>query len=194
MATTRLVELKDEKLMRRAAAGCRRSFEALVRRHVRRAVNIAYRYVQSAAIAEDIAQEAFLRLWRNRSSYRPDARFTTFLYRVIANLCISHHRSASRRPEVHVSPQDEDTTYFSLPSEVEEPLVGLERRELAEAVRAAVAALPGNQRMAFLLLRYQGLSYNEIAEVMDTSVQAVKSLLVRARARLRERLERYLGG
>lgn len=186
-------ELRDEELMEQVKAGSSTAFELLLCRHSKRAVNLAYRFVGDAALAEDIAQEAFLRVWRNRHRYTPSAKFTTFLYRIVANLCISQHRYQTRHPATFVSPPpDETTTYFSFPSGGENPLEKLRQQELAAAVREAIKSLPENQRLAVILLRYEGLSYEEIAEVMGTTVSAVKSLLVRARQNLRERLKPYL--
>jgi len=183
----------DEELMEEVRGGSTAAFETLVRRHSKRAVNLAYRFVGDAALAEDIAQEAFLRVWRNRHRYSPTAKFTTFLYRVVANLCISQHRYHKRHPATFINPPpDETTTYFSFPGGLDNPLEKLRQQELAAAVREAIKTLPENQRLAIILLRYEGLSYDEIATVMGTTVAAVKSLLVRARQNLKERLKPYL--
>ncbi|MCX7703963.1 MAG: RNA polymerase sigma-70 factor [Planctomycetota bacterium] len=186
-----IVSLSDEELMLRVKGDSPCAFEELVRRYQKRVINIAYRFTSEESASEDVAQEVFCRLWEHRRSYVPSARFSTFLYRVTANFCISEYRSQRRRQEVHIERKEEEAD-FEFPSEESSPQSGVERGELEEKVKSAVAALPESQRMAVILSRYEGLSYVEIAEVMGTTVEAVKSLLVRARVSLKERLSRFL--
>ncbi|MFH0965196.1 MAG: sigma-70 family RNA polymerase sigma factor [Planctomycetota bacterium] len=172
----------------------RDAFEALVRKHQSFALLTAWRFLPNAASAQDIAQEAFLRLYRARKAYRPTAAFRTFFHRILVNLCYSALRR--NRPAVSLEtprPAEEDTLAQSLPdTRSQAPDAFLETEELKTAVRRAVDSLPDNQRMAVILFRFQELSYAEIAAAMRTSEKAVKSLLARARAALKQKLTRYL--
>jgi len=166
--------------MRRLAEGDRDAFAALVRRHQGRVLSLAYRFLNRWDAAEDVGQEVFLRVLRSAASYRPEAEFSTWLYRVVANLCWDERRKArsaraalirfARRPEPDGSPTQIDAD------------------ERSERVRAAVAALPDRQRLALLLHRFAGLGHAEIADATGWSRSAVESCLVRAYARLRDEL------
>ncbi len=168
----------DEELMARAARDDRAAFDALVLRHRDRALAVAARYLPSAEEAEDVAQEAFLRLYRARRSYRPSARFTTFLYRVVANVCIEEGRKRRRRPRT--GPLPDEPRVASRDGPEREVLDG----ETARRVQAALERLPANQRLAVILCRYEGRSYREIAEVLECSEKAVEAMLYRARQAL----------
>jgi len=179
--------LSDVDLMLRVRRGCEESFRELVERHKKTVINIAFRFTADEVVAEDIAQEVFFRIWEHRKSYAPSARFSTYLYRVTMNQCISEYRLRRRHREVHIQPS-EDSTYFDLPSDADSPSRNIEENELAEQVKEAVSALPENQRMALILCKFENLPYAEIAAVMGISLEAVKALLVRARATLRRKL------
>lgn len=169
----------DEELMSAAGHGDMDAFEQLVRRHQERALNIAYRFLGDQQEAEDLVQQAFLNILEKAASYRPTARFTTYLYRVLANACLDYRRKKRPRPTEHVP---------SGGSVSEEPGRVLEQRQRIEMVRAAIDGLPERQRMALVLQQYEGLSYLEIARAMDCTAAAVESLLVRARRNLRDEL------
>jgi len=152
----------------------------LVRRHQDKALALAFRMLRRRDLAEDIAQEAFLRVYRAAPRYRPDAKFTTWLYRIVVNLCLDHRRRAAQAP-------------VALGDDGPEPAADaaadpIEAQERAERVRRALDTLPERQRTAVILHRYEGLSHREVAEAMDSTESAVESLLVRAYARLREEL------
>ena len=165
----------DEELMRQVAEGDLEAFGDLVRGHEKSAWRIAYHYVGNRAEAEDLAQEAFLKTLDAAESYRPTARFTTYLYRVIANLCIDHHRK--RRP---VYPGDMPTQ--ESPDDAPEEQLSAEERD--RRIQRALDDLPDRQRMATVLRYYEDLSLSEIAEAMDTTYKAVERLLARARKSL----------
>lgn len=179
----------DDDLMERVAAGDRDAFAALVERHLDRVVAIAGRIVGNRSDAEDIAQEALLRLWRTAPQWRhgeqrgPNdrrhAKLSTWLYRVTANLCIDHHRKPKMQglacaPE----PIDDSADGFDQ----------VHQSQTAMQVQNALAALPARQRAAFALCHYEGMSQAEAASVLDVSVKAVESLLTRARRQLRTAL------
>jgi RNA polymerase sigma-70 factor (ECF subfamily) len=177
----------DVELMLALKAGDENAFTELVDRHRDAVVNLAYRYLGNQADAEDLAQEVFLRIHRARDRYEPAAKFTTWLYRVAANACLNEVRNRRRRPTFGAAAIDEPVAVAEA-SPVEEA----ERSELRDRVRAALAELPERQRMALLLNKFHGLGYEEMADSLDMTVPAVKSLLVRARENVRRLIEPYL--
>ncbi|HYC04473.1 MAG TPA: RNA polymerase sigma factor [Azospirillaceae bacterium] len=178
-----LAAAADEQLVRRVAAGDRAAYGELVARHLDRTVTVAARILGDRAEAEDVAQEAFLRLWRNAAAYRPGtARFGTWFYRVTVNLCLDRRRKPRTEAlEAAGDPADDR------PDAVD----GIARREAAGAVARAVEALPERQRAAVSLCYDSGLSNAEAARAMDVSVGALETLLVRARKALRASLAAF---
>lgn len=193
---TKLDSDEDAAAMKRLAEGDTSALAEIIARHQKSVFNLAYRFFHDHSLAEDLAQETFLRIYSVRKRYKPAAKFTTYLYRVVTNLCLSQMRSHSSRKLYPI--------YGSKPDEEDEPPVrekvnttdsppdSLEKDELAARVKEAIQSLPGNQRVAVILSKYEGMSYREIAKVMSVSVMAVKSLLVRAREKIREKLLPYL--
>jgi len=172
---------QDTDLLLRASRGEDTAFRELFDRHYRRAVNIAYRSTGDLDLAEDIAMDAFARIYEARSSFKPAAKFTTYLYRVVVNLAIN----AAKHRRIASSVALEDGDHASPDSD---PAVVTQQTELGRAVRQAVLALPANQRMAIVLTRYEEMSYQQAAEAMSISVGALESLLHRAKANLRSAL------
>jgi RNA polymerase sigma-70 factor (ECF subfamily) len=188
----------DVELMLASRGGDERAFAVLVDRHRAAIVNLTYRYLGNRADAEDLAQDVFLRVHRARGSYRPEAKFTTWLYRIAVNACLNEVRNRKSRPTFGAASLDGGHDPDRAPAAVtdpraEAPLEAAERAELHEHVRAAVDALPERQRLALLLNKFHGLGYEELARAMEMTVPAVKSLLVRARENVRQRIEPYLG-
>jgi RNA polymerase sigma-70 factor (ECF subfamily) len=136
--------------------------------------------------ARDLAQEVFLRVWRQRRRWQPQARFSTWLFTIVANLCRNRRRDLSRRPKLVVVETDSDGEHvLGLQAPVAtDPHARAEAGELADRLRSAVGDLPDKQRAALLLRRFQAMSYSEIAGILDVTPAAVDSLLVRARRRL----------
>lgn len=152
----------------------------LARRHQDKILSLSYRVLGNWHMAEDVAQETFLRVHRAAKRYKPQAKFTTWLYRIVVNLCFDEQRKQAKA----VAPlEDADP---AAPAEPESNAA--ERKEVVELVKAAVGELPERQRMAVILHRYDGLSHGEISEVTGWSKSAVESLLVRGYANLREKL------
>ncbi len=177
---SRDAEPSDHELMRRIALEDRAALGLLVRRHQDRIRALAVRFLGDPHLADDVCQDAFLRILRSARSYRPEAGFTTWVYRIVANLCWDQRRKAARAPlRLHTPPERPAG---------DNPGSADEQGERIEQVRAAVAALPDRQRLALLLHRYQGLSHAEIAASTGWSPAAVESCLVRAYASLRARL------
>jgi len=177
--------------MTRIAGGDEVAFEILVDRHQTSVLNLVYRFIGDRTQAKDLAQEVFLRVWQAAKSYKPDAKFTTWIYRITANLCLNELKSARRRRWLLFHPSDdgsanaiEETVSDGSPSP-EDLLLAKERnRQLSEALQS----LPDNQRMALILKRNDDLSYQEIAKILNCSVSAVESLLVRAKRNLQKKL------
>ena len=176
----------DVQLMLRVAEGDQRAFEILVEKHRRNVLNLVYRYLGDANAAEDGAQDVFVKVYKARAKYNPMAKFSTWLYRITANHCLNVIRAKKSRPKI-AEPIEDLVEH----PQTENPDAGLHRQEMRAAVKEAIESLPAQQRMAVLLARFEELSYNEIAETMELSLEAVKSLLFRAKENLQRILERF---
>ncbi|HWP83588.1 MAG TPA: sigma-70 family RNA polymerase sigma factor [Terriglobia bacterium] len=184
----------DAELMLRVKAGDADSFGDLLARHRSPVVNYLYRMVHNAAVAEELAQEVFLRVYRARGNYEPSAKFTTWLYRIATNVALNHIRDGRLGKPMAALDDPESEAGRELRTSdpnAEERLVA---QSLGWEVRQAVLALPEKQRIAVLLHKYQELDYKQIAGVLGCSESAVKSLLFRAYEALRERLSHLAGG
>jgi RNA polymerase sigma-70 factor (ECF subfamily) len=191
-----LAGMDEAQVMLRVREGDDAAFNYLVERYRRAMISFMYRMVHNAAIAEELAQEVFLRVYRSRASYTADAKFTTWLYRIATNLAVNHARdNKNERPEVKASldETDEDTG-LSIDVADDRPTVEQDilRRERLRAIRKHVEALPERQRMAVMMHKYQELDYRQIAEVLHLSESATKSLLFRAYETLRESLKDFV--
>ncbi len=187
----------DAELMVRFQRGDEAAFTALVRSYQGRIVSLAYRYLGSAADAEDLAQEVFLRVYRAKETYEPSARFSTWVYRITANASLNFLRGRKARRKVSGSMpggENEDASVDFEDEGAESPGERMEKDELAVVLRRIVDDLPERQRMAIVLNKYEGLSYEDVASAMEMSVMAVKSLLTRARVNIKEKLVPYLSG
>lgn len=169
---------EETRLMRLVGQGDAKAYRTLADKHVRSIVSYAYRLLGDRNEAEDIAQETFLRLWTGAWKWKPEARLTTWLHRVAHNLCIDALRKRRERSSQPVESYPADDRPSGL----------VERRRIARSVEDAVGELPERQRAAIMLVHYQGLTNVEAAEVLEVSVEALESLLARARGTLRERL------
>ncbi len=182
----------DFALMARIGEGDHAAFRELVERHQNAVIGTVAKMLGSASEAEDISQQVFLRIWRNARRYRPDAKFTTYLYTITRNLVFNESRRRSRKREVSSDEREEGGHHQIEGDPAKRPDAELLQDELRQAVDTAISALPEAQRMAVVLRRYEQMPYEEIAEVLNLSVSAVKSLLFRARTTLRESLRGYL--
>jgi RNA polymerase sigma-70 factor (ECF subfamily) len=179
--------------MLRFQSGDTEAFDELVERNLAGVHSLAFRFLGNASMVEDIAQEAFLRVFRNAKNYQPRAKFTTWLYRIVANLCFNVSRSRKRGVPISLDAVKEDDASRDVPDTRQaDPKIQLTHTELGEHIAKAVSELPAQQRMAFILHQYHQNSYAEIAEEMDTTPTAIKSLLSRGRANLRDQLGRYI--
>jgi len=186
----------DAAVMLRVAAGDEASFNYLVEKYHRPMIHFLFRMVRNQAVAEELAQEVFLRVYRARESYRAEARFTTWLYRIATNLGVNHARDTRHEraaQTVYLDQPDEETgTTPDLADDeitVEQRLL---RDERMAAIKSHVMALPERQRMAVLMHKYQGMDYRQIGEVLKLSESATKSLLFRAYQTLRDKLKSFV--
>ena len=180
----------DLDLMLRVRQGDASSFDELLRRYRTPLVKYFCRLVHDQALAEDLAQEAFLRVYNARYRYRPDARFTTWLYRIATNLALNTIRDVKGRQRQDTSNSGEDGEtpfeFVDTRASVEQEMIETDRGRM---IREVIESLPENQRAAVILHKYQDVDYHQIAKVLKVSESAVKSLLYRAYETLRVRLE-----
>jgi len=187
----------DATLMLRVKCGDRAAFTDLVERWKHPVIGFVYRTLPDADEAEDLAQATFVQLWKTAARYEPNAKFSTFLFTIARNLCLNEIRRRTRHPadsldEPH--PDDESHPLRQIEDRRQLPAdAGAVRAELYDKVDEALRDLPEKQRTALVLCREGELSYEDIAAVLGTSLQATKSLIHRARETLKARLKPYLG-
>ncbi len=186
----------DAALMLRVKQGDTEAFTALVEKYKQPVMNLAYRTLRDATEAEDLAQNVFVQAWKSASRYEPTAKFSTWIFTIARNLCLNEIRRRTRHPAESLDQVRDDNP--------EQPLFQVEDRRLASTpdqmlrgelenkVDEVIAALPENQRIALALCREDELSYEQIAEVLDCSLSATKSLIHRARETLKQKLKPYL--
>ena len=179
----------DAELMLRVKEGDGVSFSILLEKHRSPVIHFLYRMVQNQAIAEELAQEVFLRVYRSRGTYEPTAKFTTWLFRIATHLALNSLRDGKvERVQERLDDSSEDMPARQLPDaspSVEQAMVYAVK---VEEVRRAIATLPEKQRAAVLMHKYEEMEYSQIAKVLNCSESAVKSLLFRAYESLRARL------
>jgi RNA polymerase sigma-70 factor (ECF subfamily) len=186
-------DTEDVRLMGLVAQGDTSAFEEVIERHQALVAGTAARMLGSNSDVEDIAQQVFIRVWKSARRYVPRAKFTTWLLKITRNLVFNELRRAKRRAQVPLQ-SEQGAEEIPLKDETNRaPDASLLEDELQRAIEEAIMQLPESQRMALVLRRYEQLSYEQIAEVLDLSVPAVKSVLFRARTELRSRLNKYLG-
>ncbi|MDC1142081.1 RNA polymerase sigma factor [Planctomycetota bacterium] len=181
----------DAELVRRIAGGDDDAFRTLFDRHYRLAYSVIYKHIGVQTIAEDLVQEAFLRVYKAAPRYEAKAKFSTWFYTVVTNLCLNYKRDKARDRLRLVSGAGEDGANLleQLASSIEHNFDQMEQQERSDVIKAAIQELPEKQRMALILSRYEDKSYEEIAKIMDITEAAVKSLNSRARATLKEKLQ-----
>ena len=189
-------DMSDAELMLRVRDGDDGCYNFLIEKYRNPIIHFMFRMVRNQAIAEELAQEVCLRVYRSRQTYRAEAKFSTWLYRIATNLGVNHARDTKQErsaqtvyldepdPETGSTPDVADMT----PS-VEQDMV---RDERMNAIRQHVMALPERQRTAVLMHKYQGMDYKDIGDVLKLSESATKSLLFRAYQTLRERLKDFV--
>jgi len=195
MTDEAVVEDLDADLMLRFKTGDAEAFDRLFARHARAVINFAYRFVRNRGSAEELAQEIFLRVYEAAEGYEVQAKFTTWLYRIATNVCLNeirkpHVRAALNREEHNSGRAEFEVSKLCQASVLPDRM--LEQQAVSRALRRALELLPEKQRAAFILNKYQELSYGEVADIMKISEKAVKSLIHRAKETLAEKLRPLL--
>lgn len=187
-------DAEDVRLMRLISRGDTAALEELIERHQTLVIGTVARMLGSNSEVEDIAQQVFIRVWKSAGRYEPRAKFTTWLLKITRNLVFNELRRSKRHAHVPMQPAPNADEIPIKDETAPAPDASLLETELQQAIEQAITGLSESQRMAVVLRRYHDLSYEQIAEVLDLSVPAVKSLLFRARTELRARLGNYLKG
>jgi RNA polymerase sigma-70 factor (ECF subfamily) len=196
VAATDFAQMDDAAIMLELRAGNMAGFDYLIQKYRKPIIHFMYRMVHNQAVAEELAQEVFLRVYRSRETYRAEARFSTWLYRIATNLGVNHARDTKQErfaSTIHLDEVDPET---GTTPDVADSTIGAEadmlRKERMNAIREHVLALPERQRMAVLMHKYEGIDYKQIGEVLKLSESATKSLLFRAYQTLREKLKSFV--
>ena len=189
-------ELDDAAIMLELKAGNMAAFDILINKYRKPIINFMYRMTRNQAVAEELAQEVFLRVFRSRETYRAEARFSTWLYRIATNLGVNHARDTRHERSASTVYLDEADSDTGTTPDVADQTPGAETRLLRDermaAIRDHVLALPERQRMAVLMHKYEGMDYKQIGDVLKLSESATKSLLFRAYQTLREKLKGFV--
>lgn len=181
----------DIELMLRAKTGDDSAFTELMRRHYKGVVNYVYRFTYDRANSEDLAQEVFLRVYRSVKRYNPQAKFSTWLYKIATNLCITEVKSRNKEQSVSLDEMQENAGELG-DSKSEDPSDLTLRREIGTAIFEALKSLSERERVAIILCKYEDLPYEEVAEVIGCTIGAVKTYVHRGRMKLIEKLKTYL--
>ncbi len=183
---------RDAELMLRVREGCAASFGQLLERHRGPVIHFLYRMVQNQAVAEELAQEVFLRVYRSRATYEPTAKFTTWLFRIATHLALNAIRDGKGEKNKESLDQEQAD---GIVRQVADRAPTVEQRMVSQVkvheIRRAIQSLPDKQRAAVLMHKYQELEYTQIAKVLNCSESAVKSLLFRAYESLRAKLAHF---
>jgi RNA polymerase sigma-70 factor, ECF subfamily len=184
----------DEQLMHELAEGSETAFDQLLSRYESPVITFCYAFMRNRDSAEDLAQETFMRVFRNARRYQPVAKFTTWLYRIAANLCINELKKGrlrqSRSLDESAGPDPEGTKVIErIASDCASPLSEVERHEAQKLIGKAIDHLPDDQRTTLVMVEYHHMQYQEIAEILGVTVSAIKMRVKRARETLRETLK-----
>ncbi len=186
---------QDLRWMASIKAGDMDALQALIECHQSRIVGTVAKMLGGESDAEDIAQQVFIRVWKNAGRYEPTAKFTTWLYKITRNLVFNELRRRKRHPTQSLDrpyDDDEERPLQTPDTATKTPDRTLLDGEMQDAIQRAIDELPETQRLAVILRRYDDISYEEIGEILELTVPAVKSVLFRARTELREKLQKYL--
>jgi RNA polymerase sigma-70 factor (ECF subfamily) len=189
-------QMDDAAIMLELRTGNMAGFDYLIQKYRKPIIHFMFRMVHNQAVAEELAQEVFLRVYRSRETYRAEARFSTWLYRIATNLGVNHARDTRHERSASTVYLDETDSETGTTPDVADSTPGAEakmlRQERMNAIRQHVMALPERQRMAVLMHKYEGMDYKQIGDVLKLSESATKSLLFRAYQTLREKLKAFV--
>jgi RNA polymerase sigma-70 factor (ECF subfamily) len=186
--------VSDEVCMERLAQGSHEAFDTLLGRYETPVITFCYAFMRNREAAEDLAQETFMRVFRNAKRYQPVAKFTTWLYRIAANLCINELKKGKLRQSLSLDepagPDPDGTKIIErIASDECSPLSDAENHEAQSMISKAIDHLPDDQRTTLIMVEYHHMQYQEIAEILEVSVSAIKMRVKRARETLRETLK-----
>jgi len=180
---------RDAELMLRVRDGCTTSFQLLLERHRGPVIHFLYRMVQNQGVAEELAQEVFLRVYRSRSTYEPTAKFTTWMFRIATHLALNHLRDGkNEKGQQSLDAEIADGMARQVPDRGPTAEQSMVREARMDEIRSAIQTLPEKQKAAVMMHKYQEMEYSQIAGALECSESAVKSLLFRAYESLRARL------
>lgn len=184
----------DEQMMQELADGSHEAFDTLLARYESPVITFCYAFMRNREAAEDLAQETFMRVFRNAKRYQPVAKFTTWLYRIAANLCINELKKGKLRHNLSLDesagPDPEGTKIIErIASDQGSPLSEVEKHEAQKMIGKAIDHLPDDQRTTLVMVEYHHLQYQEIAEILGVTVSAIKMRVKRARETLKETLK-----
>jgi RNA polymerase sigma-70 factor (ECF subfamily) len=195
-AAGEFAQMDDAAIMLELRTGNMAGFDFLIQKYRKPIIHFMYRMVHNQAVAEELAQEVFLRVYRSRETYRAEARFSTWLYRIATNLGVNYARDNRHERAASTVYLDETDAETGTTPDVADTTPGAEtnmlRRERMNAIREHVMALPERQRMAVLMHKYEGMDYKQIGDVLKLSESATKSLLFRAYQTLRDKLKAFV--
>ncbi|UMZ72559.1 RNA polymerase sigma factor [Natranaerofaba carboxydovora] len=178
----------DELLVQRCKKGQLEAYEKLIKKYENKVYSLCYRYSGNYDDANDLAQEAFIKVFNSIDKFKGKSAFSTWLYRVTANVCLDEMRKKKKTPISIDKPQEteEGEVYFNLPDQKYNPEIIAEKNDLKQLVHKGISKLPKEQRIIIILREMEELSYEEISEVLEISIGTVKSRLNRARKNLKE--------
>jgi RNA polymerase sigma-70 factor (ECF subfamily) len=190
---TPLIEREDEELVALVARGDEWAFEVLLNRYQKGLLTFCYGFMRDRQRAEDMAQETFLRMFRNAYRYKPVARFSTWIYRIAANLCINELKKLKLRQAISIDQplsMDPESTKVveKMAADARQPLTEAEEMELQGLLEEAIKHLPEDQRSTLIMVEFHHMPYREIARILGITVSAVKMRIKRARENLRHML------
>jgi RNA polymerase sigma-70 factor, ECF subfamily len=189
-------QMDDAAIMLELRSGNMAGFDFLIQKYRKPIIHFMYRMVHNQAVAEELAQEVFLRVYRSRETYRAEARFSTWLYRIATNLGVNYARDNRQERMASTVYLDETDAETGTTPDVADTTPDVEakmlRQERLNAIREHVMSLPERQRMAVLMHKYESMDYRQIGDVLKLSESATKSLLFRAYQTLRERLKDFI--
>lgn len=181
----------DIELMMRAKTGDDSAFTELMRRHYKSIMNYIYRFTNNRENSEDLAQEVFLRVYRSIKRYKPEAKFSTWLYKIATNVCLTEVTSKGRMKTLSLEEIQENTGDFK-DSNSTSGYDLIYRRDIRDTIFEVLKSFPERERTSIILCKYEGLSYDEVAEIIGCTVGAVKTYIHRGRIKLIEKLKPFI--
>ncbi|MBI5635280.1 MAG: RNA polymerase sigma factor [Nitrospirae bacterium] len=186
------MEELESKIMIEVAKGNLSAFREIVERYQKPLMNFVTKFTGNKSMPEDIAQEVFLRAFKAAKDYRPRAKFKTWLFTIATNYCLNEIRDSKNSPQYIDLFELNEAGFLAIAPDTYSPEKEFEKKELGDILRKAIANLPEKQKIAVLLQKYNGFSYEEISHIMGCSVSAVESLIQRARQNLKRTLSSCL--